>query len=221
MRNGERVKGKSKGEVRQIFPFKPFYFMKVESVVLDGQFVRLEPLAEEHLAGLCDVGLDVALWQWTLAQITTVDAMAAYVRSALDDQAKGVALPFATIHKGTGKVVGSTRFGNIEIQNRKAEIGWTWIASEWQRTPVNTEAKLLMLTHAFEIWKCVRVEFKTDALNERSRNAILRLGAKQEGIHRNHMITETGRFRDSVFFSIIENEWNIVKENLTRKCYSS
>jgi RimJ/RimL family protein N-acetyltransferase len=191
--------------------------MNVEPVELVGDFVRLEPLSETHLDGLCDVGLDSELWKWTLSLVDTPEKMTDYVRSAIADREKGVALPFATIEKATGKVIGSTRFGNIETANRKTEIGWTWVASEWQRTRVNTEAKLLMLAHAFETWKCIRVEFKTDALNERSRNAILRLGAKQEGIHRNHMTTETGRFRDSVFFSIIEPEWITVKEGLTNK----
>ena len=137
-----------------------------------------------------------------------------YVETALVEQSRGVSLPFVTREKSSGRIVGSTRFGNIDIPNKHVEIGWTWISPEWQRTFVNTEAKLLMLTHAFEIWKCIRVEFKTDALNERSRNAIARLGAKEEGIFRNHMITESGRFRDSVYFSIIENEWPAIKENL-------
>lgn len=190
--------------------------MKVKPIILEGEFVRLEPLDEEHIPPLCSVGLDPTLWQWTLSQITDGAAMRAYVRSALDDHEKGVALPLATIERETGTVVGSTRFGNIEIPHRKAEIGWTWVAPAWQRTRINTEAKLLMLTHAFETWKCIRVEFKTDVFNERSRNAILRLGAKPEGIHRNHMITESGRFRDSVFFSIIEEEWNTVKQNLSQ-----
>ncbi len=126
-------------------------------------------------------------------------------------------MPFATRELGSNKIVGSTRFGNIDAGNRKAEIGWTWINPQWQRTFVNTEAKLLMLTHAFEVWNCIRVELKTDALNEKSRNAILRIGAKEEGVLRNHMITDGGRYRDSVFFSIIEGEWESVKMNLISK----
>jgi len=191
--------------------------MTIEPIVLEGKYVRLAPLDETHLEGLCEYGLDAELWKWTLSNIDTKKKMSSYLRSAMRDQKRGLALPFAAIERDSGKIVGSTRFGNIETANRKAEIGWTWVAREWQRTRTNTEAKLLMLTHAFETWKCIRVEFKTDAQNERSRNAIRRLGAKQEGIHRNHMITETGRFRDSVFFSIIESEWNTVKEGLTSK----
>ena len=146
--------------------------------------------------------------------------MLRYVETALGEAARKVSVPFATIEKSTNKVVGSTRFGNIDVKNRKAEIGWTWINSKWQRTAINTEAKLLMLTHAFEIWDCARVELKTDVLNEKSRNAILRLGAKEEGILRRHMITDAGRFRDTVYFSIIDSEWQTVKANLNEKLRS-
>ena len=111
-------------------------------------------------------------------------------------------------------VIGSTRFGGIDTKNRRAEIGWTWINPKWQRTAINTEAKLLMLKHAFEVWKCIRVELKTDVLNEKSRNAILRIGAKEEGIFRQHLITDSGRFRDTVYFSIIDTEWEAMKANL-------
>jgi RimJ/RimL family protein N-acetyltransferase len=144
------------------------------------------------------------------------DSMAAYVRSTLADQEKGVSRPFVTREAESGTIIGSTRFGNIDISNRSVEIGWTWISPKWQRTLINTEAKLLMLTHAFETWGCVRVELKTDALNEKSRNAILRIGAKQEGIFRKHVICDTGRFRDSVYFSIIDEEWEGVKANLQK-----
>jgi RimJ/RimL family protein N-acetyltransferase len=126
-------------------------------------------------------------------------------------------LPFVTIELGEETIVGSTRFANIDPVNRKAEIGWTWINPAWQRTAINTEAKLLMLTHAFEEWNCVRVELKTDANNQQSRNAILRIGGVEEGTLRNHMITESGRFRDSVYFSIIDSEWESVKADLTSK----
>jgi N-acetyltransferase len=188
--------------------------MKVEPITLNGKFVTLEPMSKDHLGDLCDNGLDASIWQWSPEPITSKESMASYVDTALSEQSKGVSLPFVTRENGTERLVGSTRFGNIDVPNRHVEIGWTWLAPEWQRTYVNTEAKLLMLTHAFETWKCIRVEFKTDALNEQSRNAILRIGAKQEGIHRNHMITESGRFRDSVYFSIIDSEWRDVKTRL-------
>jgi N-acetyltransferase len=191
--------------------------VNIEPTTLTGQLVSLEPLQLEHVPALCEVGLDAELWKWTLGVITDEAAMEKYVRSALDDEKAGVAIPFVTREQDSHRIVGSTRFGNIDRANRKVEIGWTWVAPGWQRTSVNTEAKLLMLTHAFEVWNCIRVEFKTDALNEKSRVALARIGAKEEGIMRNHMITESGRFRDSVYFSIIESEWGQVKSGLESK----
>lgn len=191
--------------------------MKIEPVTLEGNRVRLEPLSMNHHAALCEVGLDEEIWRWGITLILKPDEMRDYIETALKEREKGVSLPFATIDKTTNKVVGSTRFGNIDTQNRRVEIGWTWIGRDWQRTFVNTEAKYLMLRHAFETWKCIRVELKTDSLNERSRNAMLRIGAKEEGTFRNHMITYTGRLRHSVFFSIIDTEWADVKAGLEEK----
>jgi N-acetyltransferase len=191
--------------------------MKIEPINLEGNFVRLEPLSLNHLAQLCEVGLDSELWRIIPTQITNKNDMKQYIETALAEQKQGFALPFATIEKESNKVVGSTRFANISVKDKRAEIGWTWIAKNWQRTFVNTEAKLLMLTHAFETWKVNRIEFKTDFLNEQSRNAILRLGAIQEGIFRNHVVCDNGRIRDSVYFSIIDSEWQKVKENLEIK----
>jgi len=191
--------------------------MVVEPVVLQGVHVRLEPLSLEHYVGLCEVGLDEDLWRWIPTPVQTKDEMRAYIDKALQEQAAGAALPFATLDAASGQAIGSTRFGNIDCANRRAEIGWTWIARSWQRSAVNTESKYLMLRHAFESWGCIRVELKTDALNERSRNAILRLGAKQEGTFRNHMITASGRLRDTVYFSVIDSEWPMVKAALEQK----
>ena len=179
--------------------------------------MRLEPMSLAHLGALAEVGLDEELWRWTATRVASGAEMRAYVESALDEQARGASLPFVTVDKESGRVAGSTRFGNIDRENRKAEIGWTWVGRAWQRTAVNTEAKLLMLAHAFEVWRCVRVELKTDSLNERSRRAILRIGAKEEGTLRNHMITYTGRLRHSVFFSVIESEWPQVRADLETK----
>ena len=125
-----------------------------------------------------------------------------------------IALPFATILKESGRAIGCSRYGNIDRHNRRVEISWTWIGRPWQRTAVNTEAKYLMLQHAFETLGCIRVELKTDALNERSRRAILRIGAKEEGTFRRHMITASGRVRDTVYFSIVDREWPEVKAGL-------
>jgi RimJ/RimL family protein N-acetyltransferase len=191
--------------------------MKVEPVILQNGFVRLEPLTLGHFDALCEIGFEAEIWRWSPEQITTPEGMLKYIETALGERQRGVSLPFVTIDQKTKKAVGSTRFGNIDAANRRAEIGWTWLNPAWQRTFVNTAAKLLMLAHAFETWKCIRVEFKTDALNEKSRNAILRLGARQEGIFRQHMICASGRLRDSVYFSILDNEWHNVKENLVRK----
>jgi RimJ/RimL family protein N-acetyltransferase len=143
--------------------------------------------------------------------------MAAYIQAALQAQAAGTALPFATIERASEQVIGSTRFMNIDVPNRRVEIGSTWIARPWQRSFVNTEAKFLMLRHAFEVLGCIRVELKTDALNERSRNAILRIGAREEGILRKHIVTWTGRVRDTVYFSILDDEWPRVKADLEAK----
>lgn len=140
--------------------------------------------------------------------------MAHYVRTALDERRAGTALPFATVWRETGQVIGSTRFGNASAANRRVEIGWTWLGGPWQRTRANTEAKYLMLRHAFDAWDCLRVEFKTSALNERSRAAILRIGAREEGILRRHMVNDDGSLRDSVYFSIIAEEWPEAKRRL-------
>lgn len=191
--------------------------MKVESVILEGEVVRLEPMTLGHLDGLWEAGKDEALWTLIPTRIAARHDMQKYVESALADCDRGIALPFVTLDRVSGKVIGSTRFGNIDTANLRTEIGWTWITPSFQRTAVNTEAKLLMLAHAFETWSCIRVELKTDALNERSRNAIKRIGATEEGIFRKHMITDSGRFRDSVYFSIIDTEWPSVKVNLEQK----
>ena len=191
--------------------------MKVEKIRLEGEFVRLEPLEIGHLEKLCEVGLDESLWLWTANIIKTSADMKGYIETALDEFRRGVSLPFVTIEKSSDKIVGSTRFGNIDAKNRKTEIGWTWINPCWQRTFVNTEAKLLMLTHAFETWNYVRVELKTDVLNEKSQKAMLRLGAQKEGVLRRHLITDAGRIRDTVYFSILDSEWQTVKANLEEK----
>jgi RimJ/RimL family protein N-acetyltransferase len=186
-------------------------------VTLEGQVVRLEPLSLAHLSDLCEVGLDPELWRLAADRITTPDAMRDYIEAAIHERDAGHSLPFATVDKQSGRAIGSTRFGNIDRANRRVEIGWTWIAPKWQRTRVNTEAKYLMLRHAFETLGCIRVELKTDSLNERSRNAILRIGAKEEGTFRNHMIVYGGRIRHSVYFSIIDSEWPAVKLSIEQK----
>lgn len=191
--------------------------MQIAPVVLEGRHVRLEPMALHHLDALCEIGLDEDIWRWIPFQIRTRDDMLGYIKTALKLQADGTALPFATVDRGTDRVAGSTRYMNIDKPNRHVEIGSTWIGRPWQRTAVNTEAKYLMLRHAFEQLGCHRVELKTDVLNERSRNAILRIGAKHEGVFRKHVVCDSGRVRDSAWFSIIDTEWPEVKAALELK----
>lgn len=168
----------------------------------------------EHHAGLTAIGLDPEIWRLTVAVVQTPEEMRSYMESALRLQAEGSSLPFVTIERSSGRIVGSTRFGNYDPLNRRIEIGWTWLARGWQRTATNTEAKYLMLTHAFERLGCVRVELKTDVLNLPSRKAMMRIGAKEEGILRKHTLMWTGRYRDTVFYSILDEEWPQVKARL-------
>jgi RimJ/RimL family protein N-acetyltransferase len=191
--------------------------LHIEPVTLQGRDVRLEPLTLKHHGGLCEIGFDPDLWRWIPFQVRSHEEMLDYIRQALQWQTDGTALPFATVEQSSGRVVGCTRYMNIDKPNRHVEIGSTWVGTPWQRTVVNTEAKYLMLRHAFETLGCIRVELKTDALNERSRNAILRIGAMQEGIFRKHVVCWDGRLRDSVWFSVIDSEWPGVKARLEEK----
>jgi N-acetyltransferase len=193
--------------------------MTIEPITLTGTHVRLESLSLDHHAALCEVGLDPELWRWIPCQVLTPEDMRVFVQTALQWQWDGTALPFATVEQASDRVIGSTRFMNIDQPNRHVEIGATWISKPWQRTAVNTEAKYLMLRHAFETLGCIRVELKTDSLNEKSRNAILRIGAKEEGIFRNHMLCHGGRIRHSAWYSIIDSEWPEVKARLEAKLH--
>src|SRR5262245_4148598 len=188
-----------------------------EVVTLEGRHVRLEPLTLAHLDGLAAVGLDEEIWQFGLTNLRTRDDMRRYVGTAIQERHERRSLPFATVLRSENRTVGSTRFGNIEPFHRRVEIGWTWIGRPWQRTAVNTEAKYLMLRHAFEALGCVRVELKTNALNQKSRTAITRLGAREEGILRRHMVNEQGLYRDTVYYSILEEEWPAVKSRLEER----
>jgi N-acetyltransferase len=191
--------------------------MRVEPIVLEGAHVRLEPLTLEHHAALCEVAFDDEIWRFTSAYVATPVDLARYIDAALREEAAGRSLPFATIDRQSGRAIGSTRFGNIEPAHRRVEIGWTWLGRRWQRTALNTEAKYLMLGHAFERLGCMRVELKTNALNARSRAAIARLGAKEEGTLRRHMIGERGDVRDTVYFSILDDEWPAVRDRLAAR----
>ncbi len=191
----------------------------VTPVTLEGSVVRLEPLRRDHAEIFWNVAQDALddIFQWIPYRMQTREDFQRLIEKAFDEQDRGESVVFATVERSSGKVIGSTRFMNIDRANRRVEIGSTWIAPPWQRTAVNTEAKYLMLRHAFETWRCFRVELKTDALNQRSRNAILRIGAKEEGTLRRHVLTWTGRVRDSVYFSILDSEWPEAKIRLKRK----
>lgn len=184
---------------------------------LEGEWVRLEPLSPSHLRGLIEVGLEPALWRWTLTAIEDQDGMREYVETALAAARRGAELPFATIERASGRVVGSTRYLALEPAYRRLEIGYTWVAPAWQRTAINSEAKLLMMGHAFEALGCNRVEFKTDSLNEQSRRALLGIGAVEEGTFRNHMVSQGGRLRHTVYYSVIAEEWPSVREGLVAR----
>jgi RimJ/RimL family protein N-acetyltransferase len=188
--------------------------MTVEECTLNGRVVRLEPLRQTHAPALWRAGSDPELWRWTSSKIGSLPEMEKYIADALRDQEQGSALPFVTVVQENGEIAGTTRFGNIVPQHRRVEIGWTFVAPAWQRTVVNTEAKYLMLSHAFEQWQCNRVELKTSRVNEPSRRAILRIGATEEGILRKHMINDDGSVRDTVYYSITCDEWGAVKQRL-------
>ncbi|HYO79860.1 MAG TPA: GNAT family protein [Bryobacteraceae bacterium] len=181
--------------------------MNISPVTLEGHHVRLVPLESSHASGLWEAGQDPEVWRFTTSRISSEADMAAYVATALDEQTRGLSIPFSTIAKASGAIAGTTRFANIVREHKRVEIGWTFVGPAWQRTAINTEAKYLMLTHAFNVWGCNRVELKTNALNVRSREAMLRIGCTEEGTLRRHMINPDGTTRDTVYFSIIAEEW--------------
>lgn len=183
-------------------------------VTLEGRIVRLEPLRAAHAAALAAVALDPDLWRWTASHVETAADLDRYVAAALGQAARGEAVPFAVVARATGAVVGSTRFAALAPEHGRAEIGWTFYGRAWQGTGVNAEAKRLLLAHAFETGGLRRVEFKTDALNAASRAALTKLGAREEGTLRAHLVTETGRVRDTVYFSILAGEWPAVRDRL-------
>ncbi len=191
--------------------------MKFDKVVLEGQKVRLEPLSLTHKDGLCEAILDGELWNLFVTLVPPINEMNTFFHNAEMAYESGDSLVFAIIDKATNKVAGSTRFMKANFPYKRLEIGFTFLGETWQKTGINTEAKFLLLSHAFEALQFNRVELITDYLNTKSRNAILRLGAKEEGIMRSHMIMPNGRVRDSVLYSIVKHEWEGVKQNLIFK----
>ena len=204
----------SAGDLKS-FSMTPAAVPLFEPLVLAGRAVKLVPLAPEHLPALSAAGTDPAIFRYYPVDFSGVSGMKLFFDDAFRTRELGSALPFAVIV--AGEPVGSTRFGNIERKHRRAEIGWTWLTPRVQRSAVNTEMKYLMLSHAFETLRLMRVEFKTDSLNEPSCRALLRIGALEEGTFRNHMISQHGRIRHSVYFSITDQDWPLVKASLEQK----
>ncbi len=191
--------------------------MAFDKILLEGCHVRLEPLSEKHLEGMCEAVADGELWKLFFTSVPHPKDIETFYDVANQVHTSGQGLAFATIDRKTNQIVGSTRFMNANMLHKRVEIGFTFIRSSFQKTKINTEAKLLMLAHAFETINVNRVEFLTDYLNTTSRNAILRLGAKQEGILRSHVVMSNGRIRDSVLFSILAHEWAGIKQGLEYK----
>jgi RimJ/RimL family protein N-acetyltransferase len=186
----------------------------VEPITLKGSRATLEPLGLEHEDGLRRAAADGELWRLWYTSVAAPDKMGAYVATALDMRERLGAMPFIVRESASGEIVGCTRYFNVDAANRRLEIGHTWYAKRAQRTAINTECKLLLLTHAFEKLRCIAVEFRTHWFNHASREAIARLGAKQDGVLRNHQLGPDGSYRDTVVFSIIESEWPAVKQHL-------
>jgi RimJ/RimL family protein N-acetyltransferase len=192
--------------------------MDVKPITLTGEHVRLEPLGEQHIQGLTEIGAGQDFWDFMLyGRMETAEDMRNWVLDIMARGQKGTDLPFAVIHLASGRVAGATRYLNIVPHDRGLEVGGTWYGLDFQRTAVNTECKYLLLSHAFETLHCIRVQIKTDLRNVRSQQAIERLGAVREGVLRNHMILPDGRYRDSVFYSILDVEWPKVKKGLEEK----
>ena len=193
--------------------------MNIDSLI--GPRIELRPLLKSDSAALTEAASDGNLWSLPFTIVPSAVTVDSYIQTALESKAAGTVMPFATVLRDSRKVIGSTRFLKLDRKNRTLEIGGTWISLSWQKTFVNTEAKYLMLCYAFEELQCVRVQLTTDEMNEKSRAAILRLGAKQEGIVRNEMIMPDGRKRNSVLFSIIDEEWPGVKRHLEERLPAS
>jgi RimJ/RimL family protein N-acetyltransferase len=190
-------------------------YMEVKTVTLQGKHVRLELMTQAHTLALAEIGVGQLFWNFMVyGNMTSAEDMGNWVRDILARAETGTDVPFVAIHLATGRVAGATRYMNIMPKDRGLEIGGTWYGLNFQRTVVNTECKYLLLRHAFETLSCIRVQLKTDLRNERSQKAIERIGAVKEGVLRNHMILPDGHIRHSVFYSILDSEWEGVKKRL-------
>ena len=189
--------------------------LEIKPVVLEGKHVRLEPMTQAHVPALAQIGIGHTFWDFMVyGAMNTEEDMHGWVTDVLSRATKGTDLPFVVIHLASGRVAGATRYLNIMPKDRGLEVGGTWYGIDFQRTAVNTECKYLLFKHAFETLGCIRVQLKTDSRNERSQKAIERIGAIKEGVLRNHMILPDGYFRHSVFYSVLDTEWEGVKKRL-------
>ena len=186
----------------------------IEPITLTGTHASIEPLGREHEEALRRAAADGELWRLWYTSVAPPEKMGEYIATALDMRDRLDAMPFVVREKSSGEIVGCTRYFNVDATNRRLEIGHTWYSKRVQRGPINTECKLLLLTHAFEKLQCIAVEFRTHWFNHASRTAIERLGAKQDGVLRNHQVSADGSKRDTVVFSIIDGEWPAVKRHL-------
>jgi RimJ/RimL family protein N-acetyltransferase len=186
-------------------------------ITLVGRLVRLEPLADRHLPGLVEIALDEETWRWTRDVVRNATDVERYLARAVDAAAQGTEIPFVQVEVAGGRPAGMTRFHSIEPAHRRLEVGHTWLGAAWRGTGLNAEAKLLLLGHAFDDLGAHRVEFKTDALNERSQAALAGIGATREGVLRRHVVTDSGRVRDSVYYSVTWDEWPAVRERLAAR----
>lgn len=189
----------------------------LDPICIEGQYVRLIPLEKEHKAALLEAASDGKLWELWFTSVPSTSDVDAYLSTALEDWNQGLSQAFAVIHKQANKIIGSTRYCNIDSKTKRLEIGYTWYAQSYQKTKVNTACKYLLLEHAFEKLNCIAVELRTHGFNHNSQKAIERLGAKKDGILRNHKYDKTGNLRDTVVYSILAEEWPRVKKNLMFK----
>ncbi|MGH2442308.1 MAG: GNAT family N-acetyltransferase [Chloroflexota bacterium] len=188
--------------------------MDIEPVTLAGKRVRLEPLRMEHAVPLAGIATDEEIWRYLPVAFTNEDTVRGWIEASLRTAAGGSEVPFVIIETANNRPIGSTRFMDIRRPNRAVEIGWTWLGRRWWRSNINTECKYLLLRHLFDTKGCIRVTLKTDLLNQRSQRAIERLGATREGVLRKHMIVRDGRIRDSVYYSILDDEWPAIRERM-------
>jgi RimJ/RimL family protein N-acetyltransferase len=191
--------------------------MWFQDIELESENIKLIPLAPEHRDDLVEAASDGELWKLWFTSVPSTQNIDTYISNALAEKSQGLALPFVVVEKSNGNIIGSTRFCNADLINHRVEIGYTWYSKRFQRSSCNTECKLLLLAHAFESLDAIAVELRTSWHNQASRAAIARLGAKQDGVLRNHQKLANGGYRDTVVFSIINVEWLSVKESLKFK----